>query len=62
MADHPTKIKELRCDGRKGAIAAMLVFCLLGLSGCGKKPPQVEAPEGAFAPHVYPNPATDAQP
>ncbi len=44
---------------------ALAVTFALALSGCGKKPKTVDAPQGKEAdrfPQVYPNPALDPQP
>lgn len=54
-------------DRFSGAVGFGLVFllCAFFLSGCGKKPSQVDSPEGvdssAFF-YVYPDPATDPRP
>lgn len=48
----------------QGAAWALLCFlCAFALSGCGKRPSQVDPPDGALGQaRVYPDPATDPSP
>jgi hypothetical protein len=47
------------------ALGALAVALVLALSGCGKKPKTVDAPEGSGQrpfPQAYPNPNLDPKP
>lgn len=46
-------------------LGALAVALALALTGCGKKPKQLDAPPGKEAsgfPHTYPNPSVEAKP
>lgn len=49
---------------KKGLRAFVLVCCLLVITACGKKPPQVDPPIGEHGvfPRVYPNPDLEKSP
>lgn len=47
------------------SVLVLLLLCLVTVSACGKRPPEVDAPESAKTqtfPRVYPDPSTDPTP
>ncbi len=51
--------------GQTRFCCALLLLCLIAVSGCGKRPVKVDAPVSAqdqVYPRVYPNPSSDVVP